>query len=142
MTAQLAPQRTAFEVLWPSQYGWSAQRIVSVTGAAQLVDLNATWGAVAVAKRFIHYDRLAQGGAWVRVSARGGTLYLRRRVVDASPLTLTAGPTSEGLPIADGTYEDAYVSAELAGLEVIGSGAMSMGLYFSSHNPGNLEPAT
>lgn len=129
------PQRSAFERLLPTDDGFSAPTIASVTTSASLVNLNAEWGTSVsqLSENFVTKNRLARGGAWVTVQPRGGDVTVRR-VRAGAVAGVTGGNSGTGIKIEDGKIEDFWVDSARPQLDIIGTASLSAFIYFSSRN--------
>lgn len=130
------PQRSAFERLLPTEDGFSAPLVASVTTSASLIDLNAEWGTSGdqPSENLVTKNRLARGGAWVTIQPKGGDVTIRRVRASASAAGVTGGNSGTGVKVEDGKIEDFWVDASRPKLDVIGTATLSGFIYFSSRN--------
>lgn len=130
------PQRSAFERLLPTDDGFSAPTVASVTTAASLIDLNAEWGTSSdqPSEEYVTKDRLKRGGAWISVQPKGGDVTVRRVRATAAVAGTTGGNTGNGVKIQDGNIEDFWVDSSRPKLDIIGTAALSACVWFSSRN--------
>lgn len=107
--------RGADQRIGPSNAGSHIGRIPTVTTAASSIDTG-----------------LTRGGAYITIQARGGDIYV---ITSATATTAnTAGNSSLGEKIADGSKADYWITPGARYLDVIASASMTAFWWFSSPN--------
>lgn len=115
--------RAADGVLTPTDVGKRAVRVVTA-GAAQIVDLQATWGSYPAASDA--EARTQNKSAYFSIRPIGGDIYVRfrtRPAPGASALTPATSATN-GWPIKDGEIANFFVEPYNNMIDLFGAGSV------------------
>jgi len=121
--------RAADGVLTPTDVGKRAVRVITA-GAAQIIDLQGTWGSYPAASD--PEARVQNKSAYFSIRPIGGDIYVRFRARPAPGGTalVAASSASNGWPIKDGEIANFFVEPANNMLDLFGAGTVY--LYESS----------